>query len=534
MIRKPLVLVIYMAALLSPLFIEQVYRDNTVIGLQVAALFLLSFFALIAPAIVFQTPLRLYLGIISVPIMILSGTEIVHLLEYHSSLTYGGLVAVGNTGLAEANEFVEDLRPKTTIAVLAMVIVCLALLVFGLKPHDRIGSGGKVRAAAVVFMIAFCVDFPRKEGVARQTYPFRTAVVARDVVSGYLQYRDIMAKRTEYRFDAVSAAETLDRHLVIVVIGESLRRDHLPQYQYFRNTTPVLSAQGGVWFSDAISPGTTTMISLSAALTPAVAGNYEDYYRKRSVVSVARELGYQTAWFSNQRQFDFWGTRVSIIGQEAETTRFISSSTGSGKLDEKLLPLLRTAIQSGGAKQAIFLHTYGNHRIYRRRYTDEFRFYESVESLRDYFPDLSDSELREINEYDNSIRYVDHFLGEVIAAAGSFDGPVSVVFFSDHGEGLYDDESKLRGRGFIKPLAISVDVPFYIWSNDAFRAARPGVWAAIEQNRAKPIVLDSFFHAFAGLIGAEFADYQPQDDFFPPASSNLKNVSMITVGIISN
>jgi len=122
--------------------------------------------------------------------------------------------------------------------------------------------------------------------------------------------------------------------------------------------------------------------------------------------------------------------------------------------------------------------------------------------------------LVDINHYDNSIRYVDQFLANVIEIADSFDGSASVVFFSDHGQGLYDDESKLRGQGSLKPISASVEIPLFIWASESFKVSHAERWASIEANQNKPPVQDRFFHAFSGLIGAEFDGYIAADDYF--------------------
>ena len=514
MIRRNAILFVYLAALLSPLFLELQYQSKPQVEAEILLLFALSFFAIASPAIIFQFRVRRYLLVISLPILLLTAMELAHLLEYQSGITRGGLIAVGNTGLGEAKEFVVDLHGTTIAAVMTLFLFCVALLVFGFKADDRIGAHPYVRVAAAVFLLAFSFEFLRKGDTVRHSYPFRIAYTAMDVIKGYLQFQEILVKRAQYSFDATPRADMNDRELIIVVIGESLRRDHLTQYKYFRNTTPILSKSDAIWFTDTISPATTTQISLPAMLTPAIVGNYEDYFNKKSIISVAMEIGFHTSWFSNQRQFDRWGTRVSVIGKEADDVQFISSASSGRSLDERLLPLTRSAVASGRSRQMVFLHTYGNHRIYQRRYPGEFRFYDDVDEIRNYFPHMTDEELQEVNHYDNSIRYVDYFLGEVIDIARSFAGPACVIFFSDHGEGLYDDESKLRGRGFIKPLSASIEIPLFVWATESFKSSRPDRWVSIASNRQKPVLMDSFFHAFSGLIGAQFNDYRPEDDFF--------------------
>ena len=58
----------------------------------------------------------------------------------------------------------------------------------------------------------------------------------------------------------------------------------------------------------------------------------------------------------------------------------------------------------------IVLHTYGSHFNYHERYPAEFRIYtpDKAEGIRQSYK----KELR--NAYDNSIRYTDYVLGEIV------------------------------------------------------------------------------------------------------------------------
>ena len=83
----------------------------------------------------------------------------------------------------------------------------------------------------------------------------------------------------------------------------------------------------------------------------------------------------------------------------------------------------------------IVLHTYGSHFNYHERYPAEFRIYtpDKAEGIRQSYK----KELR--NAYDNSIRYTDYVLGEIVDMLKKKEVCASMLYLSDHGEDIFDD-----------------------------------------------------------------------------------------------
>ncbi len=122
MIRRNTTFFAYLAALFSSLFLELQYQSNPRLEAGILLLIVLSFIAIASPAIIFQFRIRRYLLVVSLPILLLTGMELAHLLEYQVGITRGGLIAVGNTGLGEAQEFIVDLHGTRIAAVIALLL----------------------------------------------------------------------------------------------------------------------------------------------------------------------------------------------------------------------------------------------------------------------------------------------------------------------------------------------------------------------------------------------------------------------------
>ena len=77
-----------------------------------------------------------------------------------------------------------------------------------------------------------------------------------------------------------------------------------------------------------------------------------------------------------------------------------------------------------------------------------------------------------VNAYDNTIRYTDHFLAQTVAWLKQRPQPSALVYVSDHGESLGENNLYLHGL----PYALAPDeqkhVPMLTWVSPALRQAR--------------------------------------------------------------
>ena len=134
-------------------------------------------------------------------------------------------------------------------------------------------------------------------------------------------------------------------------------------------------------------------------------------YDEKSIVTAFKEAGFRTLVIANQK------LTTSMIGafyREADTFIDMSTfNTGSyltSLYDAALLPYLEKELDKSDEDMFIVLHTYGSHFNYHERYPAEFRIYtpDKAEGIRQSYK----KELR--NAYDNSIRYTDYVLGEIV------------------------------------------------------------------------------------------------------------------------
>ena len=273
--------------------------------------------------------------------------------------------------------------------------------------------------------------------------------------------------------------------LVVLVIGESLRADHLGINGYARNTTPQLAALGPelLTFPDVASTANWTNHAMPAIVSlPADNAENAGNARKQraSVLQTFGEAGYRTAWLSNQERTSF--SRGADVVEHA-----VNSQDNHLRTDANLLPLMTSFVRQAGPRQFVVLHMIGSHIPYEERYSAASRVYRPT--LRELGIDapLPADRAAAINSYDNTVVEIDRFLARVIDVLRAESRPAVMLYTSDHGENLFDDERHLFMHAQTGPTRHDTHVPLLVWMNAPYRNAHPAIEQSLRANRQKRI-----------------------------------------------
>ena len=177
----------------------------------------------------------------------------------------------------------------------------------------------------------------------------------------------------------------------------------------------------------------------------------------------------------------------------------------TGNYDALLLAPLQERLHGSTPKQFIVLHTMGSHWRYDTRYTPDFEhFTPSLGS--DFRLSMITPSNRErlVNAYDNTIRYTDFFLDSVCSLIAEQHVPAIVLYMSDHGENLYDDERHLVLHGNYSASRWLFHVPLIIWYSDEYAALHPD---KIAQLHAHAECCDNSSMLFASMMDAAGLSY---------------------------
>lgn len=236
---------------------------------------------------------------------------------------------------------------------------------------------------------------------------------------------------------------------IIIVMGESVNKNHMSLYGYKIPTTPFLDSlhkTDELYVLNAIAPTNQTRYSVPIDLTEANVHYYEDRYSHScSLLTNFKANQYETYWISNQGSVGKNDSSIASVAYEANTTLYANVNYLDAKTDEVILEYL-SKLQSSSKKEMYVLHLMGSHSDYINRYPKERALFKNAKNV--------------VEEYDNTIHYSDYILGQIYEKFKN--EKLLLIYVSDHGENINLENN---GHGFLPPYKDEYMVPFVIYSN---------------------------------------------------------------------
>ncbi len=417
---------------------------------------------------------------------------------------------LATTNSSEAMELLDNLLP----ALVTIVILYIPALILGMISivRKRRLSGDFIRrqrkrawgVLAIGFLslgAAYLLD--KKYEMTTDLYPVNVCYNVVLAVERNAQTLDYAETSKDFTFHATATHPAEDREIYVLVVGETSRALNWSLYGYDRETNPKLSEIPNLTaFTNVLTQSNTTHKSVPMLMSAVSAENFDSIYHQKGIITAFREAGFKTAFFSNQR---YNNSFIDFFGKEADHCDFIkedSLTAGQNLSDDNLLALVKEELAKGNRKQFIVLHTYGSHFNYRERYPAGAAFF------RPDSPADAEFKYRDnlINAYDNSIRYTDDFLARLIGLLQQQDAGSAMLYTSDHGEDIFDDDRHLFLHASPVPSYYQLHVPFIVWTSDTYREKYLEHIAALQQNRQKSVASNRVvFHSVLDLAGVTTA-----------------------------
>ncbi|WP_175494739.1 sulfatase-like hydrolase/transferase [Salegentibacter flavus] len=296
-----------------------------------------------------------------------------------------------------------------------------------------------------------------------------------------------------------------ERKVFVMLIGESTTRHRMSLYGYERQTNPKLEKikEELLVYRNVISPHTHTIPSLSKLMS---FKHYEEEGRldEGTIIQLMNKAGLETHWISNQKPIGLHETLITKMANASHNLHFLNVKNYNIESihDEVVLEPLKKVLQEN-EDQFIVIHLLGTHAGYANRYPPSFEFFTDIP------PILNDSAgVNVVNSYDNAIRYNDFIVSEIISEVKEQDAYSYVLYFSDHGEDVYqvhDGASHTETKGTY-PM---YDVPFILWQSDSFREN-----FNINFEPDRPYMLDDLIFSISDLSGLKFKGFQFKRSIF--------------------
>ena len=273
-------------------------------------------------------------------------------------------------------------------------------------------------------------------------------------------------KNTKVDFDLIKTDEQPIENIVIL-IGESVRKQNMSLYSYQRDTTPIEASEkeNMLLYQNAYSPAAITNISVPIVLSNLDISNYKRELRKLSdnVVNTANHLNYNTFWYSTQGG----AQGITAIASFAKNKKFLNG------YDEAVIPYLKDALKDSSPKKLIVLHINGSHPYACDKYPPKEAVWKGG-----------------IDEcYDNSIRYTDKLIGQIFELLK--DKNSALVYFSDHGQ---IKENEVYKHGDYRE---AVQVPYFVWFSPSVKTDKKG------QKIEEPTSITTVYSKVLELMGTK-------------------------------
>ncbi|MDX1351832.1 MAG: phosphoethanolamine transferase [Thiomicrorhabdus sp.] len=424
------------------------------------------------------------------------------------AVTFGGVFVSATfeaIALTDTHEAFEFFNAYVSFENVMILLLYWAIAFYSLKRilfKEAELTREKVFAGLGVLMLVVAVQQIYDRGRTFDVIPGFTGV-AIDYTNNHEGIEEIVKHRQKLYHANPFKSEPLsdDRQTYVVVIGESLGRNHMSLYGYPRGTTPQLDTMKSelIVFKNMISAFAQTKPSLSVNLTQADTENKNAVSDSISLAGVFKRAGFKTFWISNQQP-----QRVPTkpIANIVDKSHFISHDfhgVEANRYDGFMLPSIKKAIADQAAKKVIFVHLMGSHLQYENRYPEDKKVFTGNIGIKPYTDDISKTQLDYINAYDNSVHYTDYVVGQIIGDLKKVKGIAGMTFWSDHGEEVFDTKD-FKGHGPDGVTKNMLEVPFLFWRNQAYQKTFSSIDEVLRSHVESPAMLDDFFHIAQCMI----------------------------------
>ncbi len=351
-------------------------------------------------------------------------------------------------------------------------------------------------------------------------FPFDVYLATIDVLQKREEVKASHEKLKDFSF-GLQPKENNDEETYVLVIGETARWKNFGINGYHRNTTTNLSkVQNLVSYSHFVTQANLTSNSIPLILTRADASNKEIANNEKSISEAFSEAGFYTSWISDQIITPFQERIIETCNHSAILSKDI---TLSNILDEDLLVSLDTLLDQKSPKKFIIIHTLGSHFRYFLRYPMTFQIYQpEFDNSMDFLSITAENKNLLVNSYDNSIAYTDYFLSSVIKTLDKKCNVWSMIYLSDHGENIFDDERNIVLHGSLVVTDYEVHIPFFVSYSDAYQEKYPNKVQNILNNKDKNTSSDVVFHSLLDM--ADIPSNNVFADSLSICSGQLRNI----------
>lgn len=448
--------------------------------------------------------------------------ETVYYYLFNTTFSASSIFIVLDSNANEAMEFI-SLYADVPIAIVSLLFIYVIIRIF-LKSNKDWSlelKRSRFNSVKLIDLLIVILLFLKVSKLIVFNIPY---LVIKSNIEYYQEAKqlDIYKESATGDFQDVSRLIKSDDELYVIIIGESTSRSHMGIYNYYRQTTPELHKIKDelLIYNDVISPHAYSIGALTKILTLA---NYEnpDKTDAGSIIQLINKAGFDTYWLSNQRPVGPYESLITKISLSSKHNKFITTTiAGNNKvLDGNLIDEFDNVINKEGKKKVIFLHLLGTHHHYKNRYPEVFNKFSDVP-----ITNFNSEENHEIiNHYDNAILYNDYLISKVIKKVDSAQSRSFVLYFSDHGEEMFD-HIDLSGHNEDVYSKNMFDIPFILWRSNGYKLGKD-----IKFQDRRRYMIDDLFHGISDLLDIKARETDSSRSIFNTYFENRKRIIKDTI-----
>lgn len=415
--------------------------------------------------------------------------------------------------------------------LLTAVLPVLGLLWIKVEYPTPWYKGLGLRLGSIALSLLFLVGvaalyYQDYASVGRNNHSIVKEIVPSNYVRGLYRYaRDILfATPVPYEpigTDARVVAKSDKPTLMFLVVGETARSQNYSLNGYQKETNGFTMKEPDlVSFRDVRSCGTATAVSVPCMFSNLTRREYDETLAKSrdGLLDVLQHAGVSVLWKENDGGCKGVCDKVPTI--EIEPKQFPTYCEGDSCYDEVLLQGLDQQIAGMKGKQGsklVAFHLMGSHGpTYYRRYPAADRVF-LPDCPRSDIENCSNEEL--VNTYDNTIRYTDKVLSQLIDKLKTLESQynVGLVYLSDHGESLGAMGLYLHGTPYKFAPDDQTRVPLLTWFSPQLQRDRQLDQDCLRQEAgSKRFSHDNLFHSMLGIMDVQTQAYDGKLDLFKP------------------
>ena len=457
--------------------------------------------------------------IIVVLLLLLCLTETFIYLNFNSRFNPNILTLIIQTTYNEANEFIDtfilQLYPLLVLVVLLILSVFVIYIVSNTKAFTiKISKNIKLSLLTIALFMSFIVKmlplpFPIGENTIEcffesSRFVYNTA----DEVS--------MMKRMVDKIN-VKTVEGEETPVIVFVIGESFNKHHSSLYGYYLPTSKQLEIErdkGRLFvFNNAWTPTSSTNYAMRYIFTMKGCNEKEnDSLSYVLMPAVFKKAGYTVSYLDNQYTRSITGIldyscTYFLNPVEIHESCFDYRNEEVCKYDGEFVEKYKSYFCKEG-KSLNIIHLMGQHFDVTKRYPIEYTMFSADDIRR---PDLKYKKREIVAFYDNAVCYNDIVVSNIINEFR--DVNAVVVYLSDHGEQIYDENDEYFGRqigSFKDEISLKnvYQIPFLIWCSDKYISLNNEQYNAIKNAVDRKFCAADVSYLLFDLAGINFTERQ--------------------------